>query len=131
MKIKNIQQKYGVNWSSNRRFKMAQVDVSGGGGGGGAGGAGGNGGCIVLETSNLTPTSNSPMGSFQATDTITDGTITVKLSNFANMNTSGGTGGNAGSGGAVGGFGTPVGSPGDAGNAGNDGREGIKQVIFI
>ena len=123
-----MQQKYGVNWSSNRRFKMAQVDVSGGGGGGGSGGAGGNGGCIVLVTSNLTPTTNSPMGSFQATDTITDGTITVKLQNFANMNTSGGTGG---SGGLVGGFGTPVGDPGQAGVSGNTGREGIKQVIFI
>ena len=126
-----MQQKYGVNWSSNRRFKMAQVDVSGGGGGGGSGGAGGNGGCIVLVTSNLTPTSNSTMGSFQATDTITDGTITVKLQNFANLKPSGGSGGNGGSGGLVGGFGTPVGDPGQAGVSGNTGREGIKQVIFI
>jgi|TARA_B100000287_G_C20493676_1_gene726135 hypothetical protein len=131
MKIRNMQQKYGVNWSSNRRFKMAQVDVSGGGGGGGSGGAGGNGGCIVLVTSNLTPTTSNPMGSFQATDTITDGSITVKLQNFANMNTSGGEGGDKGLGGGVGGFGTPVGDPGDNGLDGNDGREGIKQVIFI
>ena len=128
MKVRNMQQKYGVNWSSNRRFKMAQVDVSGGGGGGGSGGAGGNGGCIVLITSNLTPTTSNPMGSFQATDTITDGTITVKLQTFANMDTSGGSGG---SGGAAGPTGLGVGSPGVAGPTGNSGTPGIKQTIFI
>ena len=128
MKIKKMQNKYSVNWTSTRRFRMAAPNVSGGGGGGGAGGAGGNGGTILLVTSNLTPTTNNTLGTFNATDSITDGTTTLKLQTFANMECSGGSGGDGGTGGGTA-FG--VGSPGDDGTDGKTGRDGIHHVIFI
>ena len=117
----------GVIWSDTRRIRMALTAKGGGGGGGGAGGHGGNGGCVALVTSNLTPTTNNPLGVFIASHTA-GGTKTIRTQKFTNMVVPGGIGGGTGPAGAGGGGGAVAGGTGPAGGVG---YEGLAFVQFV
>ena len=112
---------------------MALVSRQGGGGGGGAGGAGGNAGCVLVITSAESPigSGRTPLGTFNSSKTITDGSLKIKFESFTatadnGLSAEGGTGGDGGSGGA-----STFGTNGSAGSAGSNGRDGIAAIIFI
>ena len=117
----------GVIWSDNRRIRMAFNERGGGGGGGGSGGNGGNGGTIAVVTSNLTPLTNNPMGTWKTANKV-DGTKSVITQKFANMIVTGGSGGGTGVAGAAGLGGA---TPGSTGQSGLDGYEGLAFVIIV
>jgi len=116
----------GVIWSDTRRIRMALLARGGGGGGGGAGGHGGNGGCVALVTSNLTPTTNNPMGTFIPSNTVT-GTNTIRTQKFTLMGVQGGAAGAA----STGGTGPGPAVDGGTGRVGQVGYEGLAFVIFV
>ena len=134
--VKNeMRKKYQVNWTTKTRFRMALPKRSGGGGGGGGGGAGGNGGVVMLVTSNLTPTGSTPLGTFNPSYKISDGTNQMVFQTFTSASNSGfdatgGTGGTGGNSGSAGELGTSAGDGGKGSN-GYDGREGVAAVIFV
>ena len=122
--------KRSVIWKSNIRFRMAFTARCGGGGGGGGGGAGGNGGTVLLVTSNLTPTTNSPMNTFQDRVEISDGTNIMVFSSHVHLDASGGSGGLHGLGGTV----LPEAENATSGSTGTDGlagNDGIAAVIIV
>ena len=126
-KIKKQQSKYSVVWKSTRRFMMVEPARGGGGGGAGAGGNGGNGGTCILITSNLTPTTSSPLGTYTTETSYTDGSRTMKCQAFANFDVSAGGAGGAGTGGTAGTGAAAGGLP----TAANAGKTGIAFVVFI
>ena len=94
-----------------------------------------NGGVVMLVTSNLTPTGSTPLGTFNPSYTISDGTNQMVFQTFTSASNSGfdGTGGTGGTGGISGSAGELGTSAGDGvkGSNGYDGREGVAAVIFV
>jgi hypothetical protein len=116
----------GIIWSDTLRIRMASPR-GGGGGGGGAGGNGGNGGTIAVVTSNLTPLTNNPMGTWIPANKVI-GTKPVITQKFANMIVTGGSAGGTGVAGAAGLGGA---QPGAAGQSGLEGYEGLAFVQIV
>ena len=73
----------GGNGGKGGFASYSSIWSHGGPGGGGAGGAGGNGGTVVFITSNRTPSSGGPLG-------------TYSMGSFANISANSGSGGDAG-----------------------------------
>ena len=112
---------------------MALVSRQGGGGGGGGGGAGGNAGCILIITSAESPigSGRTPLGTFNSSKTITDGSLKIKFESFT-ATSNNGLQAEGGTKGTFGGAGTSTfGSNGSKGAEGNNGRDGIAAIIFI